>query len=181
MPRPRKDEPSKLEPILEIAQRLIQQRGYNGFSFREVASEVGCTSASIHYHFPTKGDLARAVAARYREAFASRLNDLSAVPETSERLYGFARLFLETLENDRRLCLCGILASESESLPPEVLAEAEAFFAETEAWLSKTLGDARPAKSFLAAMEGALLVARARNRPREIDEVAAHLVPLITT
>lgn len=179
MPRPRKDEPSKIEPILETAQRLIQQRGYNGFSFREIASEVGCTSASIHYHFPTKSDLARTVAARYRQAFAKRLAEIGDTESGSERLYGFAGLFIETLRNDRRLCLCGILASESESLPAEVVQEAEAFFAESEAWLSETL-PAAAAKSFLAAMEGALLVARARNRPEEIDEVAAHLVPLLT-
>ena len=182
MPRPRKEEPSKVEPILDTAQRLIQQRGYNGFSFREIATEVGCTSASIHYHFPTKGDLARTVAARYRQAFSERLAQLEAFDGVGDRLRGFANLFSETLQNDRRLCLCGILASESESLPPEVLLEAKIFFDDSEAWLTSALGGTGyepAAKTYLAAMEGALLVARARHRPEEIDAVADHLVPLL--
>ena len=53
--------------ILDVAERRIRAHGYNGFSFREIADEIGIKSASVHYHFPTKADLAAAVAKRYRE------------------------------------------------------------------------------------------------------------------
>lgn len=35
--------------ILDVAQRLIQDRGYNGFSYRDVAAEVGIRAPTIHH------------------------------------------------------------------------------------------------------------------------------------
>ncbi|MDF2795086.1 MAG: transcriptional regulator, TetR family [Pseudomonas orientalis] len=52
---------------MTAARKMVQTRGYNGLSFRELAKEVGIKSASIHYHFPTKGDLGAALAKRYTE------------------------------------------------------------------------------------------------------------------
>lgn len=38
--------------ILDIAERLVQERGFNGFSYADVAVELGITKAALHYHFP---------------------------------------------------------------------------------------------------------------------------------
>ena len=46
----------KASKILLVACSVIMERGYNGFSFRDVAAEVGIKSATIHYHFPTKAE-----------------------------------------------------------------------------------------------------------------------------
>ncbi|HJT14927.1 MAG TPA: helix-turn-helix domain-containing protein, partial [Dongiaceae bacterium] len=51
--------------ILDVAQGLIQQRGYNGFSYRDIADEVGIRAPTIHYYFPAKADLAAALVDRY--------------------------------------------------------------------------------------------------------------------
>src|SRR5215211_135610 len=45
--------------ILDLAERLVQTRGFNGFSYADIASELGLTKASLHYHFPTKAELGR--------------------------------------------------------------------------------------------------------------------------
>jgi TetR/AcrR family transcriptional repressor of nem operon len=55
------------ETIMTLARATAQAHGYNGLSFRELAKAVGVKSASVHYHFPTKGDLGAALARRYRE------------------------------------------------------------------------------------------------------------------
>ena len=47
--------------ILDVAQQLIQTRGYNAFSYADIASQVGIRTATIHYYFPTKADLGREV------------------------------------------------------------------------------------------------------------------------
>ena len=47
--------------ILDSATRLLQSRSYAGFSFQDVADEVGIRKASIYSHFPSKEALARAV------------------------------------------------------------------------------------------------------------------------
>ena len=46
--------------ILDVAERLAQTRGYNGFSYADIAAELGVTKASLHYHFPSKAEFPRA-------------------------------------------------------------------------------------------------------------------------
>ena len=60
--------------IMDAAERRIQQGGFGGFSFREIAADVGIKSSSVHYHFPTKEDLAAAVIRRWAE-YTSELID----------------------------------------------------------------------------------------------------------
>ena len=52
----------KEQAILKITEEMVRRGGYNGFSFREIAKQVGIKSSSVHYHFPTKEDLGVAVA-----------------------------------------------------------------------------------------------------------------------
>ncbi len=109
------------ERVLDIAQRLIQTRGYNAFSFRDIASEIGIKSASIHYHYPSKTDLGVALVSRYRLAFEGELDKISArSKEAPKRLKGFVALFRNTLDN-QRLCLCGMLGAERDGLPGAVV------------------------------------------------------------
>src|SRR5690242_7158071 len=51
--------------ILDIAENLIQTQGYNAFSFRDIAEAAGIKTSSIHYYFPAKADLGKAVVARH--------------------------------------------------------------------------------------------------------------------
>src|ERR1700677_3173510 len=67
------------ERIMEAARLTVQDRGYSGLSFRELAKDVGIKSASIHYYFATKGDLGSALASRYTIDFAKYLDGLLAV------------------------------------------------------------------------------------------------------
>ena len=43
--------------ILDSAERLVQVRGFNAFSYADVARELGITKASLHYHFAGKAEL----------------------------------------------------------------------------------------------------------------------------
>lgn len=40
--------------IMDATEERIRQGGYSGFSFREIAADVGVKSSSVHYHFPIK-------------------------------------------------------------------------------------------------------------------------------
>lgn len=185
--------PSKADEIMLVGQELMQTHGYDGFSYRDVAARVGIKSATIHYYFPAKADLALAVARKYRSEFASAVDDLTAQrPDPVDQLVGFAEIFQSTLEDQDRVCLCGMLASESSSLPDVVLAETAQFFREQEAWISATLAegvdsgtinDIGPpdilAKTILSALEGAMIVARSMGRPEHLDDVSSQLVALL--
>jgi len=162
------------ERLLDLAQELAQTRGLNGFSFQDLALGVGIRTASVHHHFRTKEDLARELMSRYRSAFQEALGRIEARCRSSRRrLERFADLFRDTLREGNRLCLCGRLATDFQGLPSPVQEEVVAFYAETEAWLGKTLEEGRRrgelrfvgsaalvAQTLLATLEGAMISAR---------------------
>ena len=162
-------EQSTADEILDVAQELIQTVGFDGFSYRDIADRVGIKSASIHYHFPAKADLALAAARRYRLDFNTTVHALDEESDPLEQLTGFAEIFQNTLESRNRVCLCGMLASEAASVPEPVTVETTAFFDDQQTWISKTIeagiesGMISPgihpdafARIFLSALEGAI-------------------------
>lgn len=111
------------EELLIAAERHIRLRGYEGFSFRVIAKEVGIKSSSVHYHFPTKADMGAAVARRYCDQFFASLPK-----EPQDRTQALAAAFSSAMRRDAKACLCGVLASVQSSLPPAVGVEAKRFF-----------------------------------------------------
>ncbi|MEM6306170.1 MAG: helix-turn-helix domain-containing protein [Pseudomonadota bacterium] len=159
------------EMILDVAETMIRARGYAGFSFRDVALAVGIKSASVHYHFPAKPDLASAVAARYRMRFAKALAEAEATGEA--RIDAWRRLFKQAFEQDGLMCLCGILAVEGDSLPEEVACEARAFLQ----FGIASLDEAHPGQGarILAQLEGAMLIARSAGDARLFAQATENL------
>jgi TetR/AcrR family transcriptional regulator, transcriptional repressor for nem operon len=163
------------DQLLDVAQELAQTRGYNAFSYRDLAARVGIRSASIHHHFPSKGDLGRALVARYRERFSDALRRIAAGPgDAAARLTAYVELFRATYENGGRLCLGGMFAADLPTLPLEVQEQVRGFYADNEAWLTRLLDAGRrsseldfqgsprdAAAALLDGLEGALLGARA--------------------
>ncbi len=173
--------------ILETAAELIQHRGYNGFSFHDLAARVGIKTASVHYHFPTKGDLGVALVRRHRATLVEALARLEAEePDPWGRLRRYAGLFRATLEQGHKMCLGGMLAAEHRTLPPELVAEVRGFIEDHERWLSQTIQAGRKAgvvtpnrpadevaRAFFAALEGAILAACAFGEFGRFDTAAA--------
>ena len=128
------------DTIMSVARSVAQAHGFGGLSFRELAKEVGIKSASIHYHFPTKGDLATELARQYVEETRSSLEAvLEAAPDAPSRMARYVGLFRKALENDNRMCLCGFLAAEYEDVPETVRSQVQAFAEVNIAWLTKVL------------------------------------------
>ncbi len=159
--------------ILDFAQELTQKRGYNAFSYRDLAKEIGIKTSSIHYYFPTKGDLGKALVVRYRESFHVMLADIDAsMTDPKKKLRRFVELLQETLEGKGRVCLCGMLATDQASLPKEVQKELKKFFKELEEWLGHLLREGQrsgvfhkqkdtavAASALLSGLEGAMIIA----------------------
>lgn len=145
------------DAIMDAAERRIRVGGYGGFSFRDVASDIGVKSASVHYHFPTKDDLAAAVARRYTDRFTQAVADEIAAGTGVQDAW--RDVFRRSLAEDGRMCLCGILGAGAHGLSEQVAAEVRRFFRSGLEGLEAGGLGKEEALRFLAMLEGSMLVA----------------------
>ncbi|KND61924.1 Transcriptional regulator, TetR family [Candidatus Burkholderia verschuerenii] len=162
------------DKILMAATKMAQAHGYGGLNVRNLAADVGIKAASLYHHFPSKADLAAAVARRYWEDAASTLNELGK--ETGDAVESLRQYpdvtFRKSLENSNRMCLASFMNAEYDGLPEIVKAEVRTFADVNVEWLRKTLIAAkivgskeakRRASAIFAAVVGAQLLARGRS------------------
>src|SRR4051812_28724325 len=132
--------------ILDAAQELLQTRGFNAFSIKDLAERVQIRTSSIHYHFPTKGDLCRALISRHRERVAGVLAEIDRqVADPRKKLERVAALFQVTIQAGNRMCPFGMLAADSETLESGSCEELKESFNDLESWLRRVLLDGRKA------------------------------------
>lgn len=171
--------------ILEVAERLAQTRGFNGFSYADIAAELGITKASLHYHFASKSDLGRSLIVRYGDRFAAAFRTLG---DSQTQLRRYVQLYEDVLVRDR-MCLCGMLAAEYSTLPSAMQRELRRFFNRNETWLAKSLERGRiegklrfegsaleAAGALTAGLEGAMLLARSYGEPARFAATATRLL-----
>src|SRR5258706_12803896 len=104
--------------ILDVAERLVQTRGFNGFSYADIADALEVTKASLHYHFPSKADLGRRLIERYEATFLAALRAIEAGGAAPrEQLKRYAGGFAGPLRGARQ-CLGGRPAS-AYATPPQ--------------------------------------------------------------
>ena len=175
--------------ILDIASRLVQTRGFNGFSYADIAAELQVTKASLHYHFPTKADLGRRLIERYERNFVDALQGIDrAAADDFDRLLRYARIYAEVLA-ERQMCLCGMLAAEHGTLPEPMRLVLQHYFDRNEDWLAGVLErgrgagqlrfDGQPrqvAAMLVGALEGAMMLARSYGDPGRFANAAGRLL-----
>ncbi len=181
------------ERVLDIAERLVQIRGFSNFSYADIATELGITKASLHYHYPGKAELGEALITRYAERFSQALDDIDRdIPTARAKLVAYADLYAGVLRNER-MCMCGILAAEYQTLPGTMQAEVIRFFDDNQKWLAKVLKQGKAdgtltysgraadvAQSVLGTLEGAMLVARPYGDMARFNAAAKQLLNGLT-
>lgn len=176
--------------ILTTAEYLVRSRGYNAFSYADIAKVVGISTASIHYHFPSKADLVRGITARYIDGVEGRLATIRREsPGVHERLAAFVALFRESLGEMDRMCACMMLATEAGTLPSDVRATVSDFIHATGAWAAGVMTEGRDAGEIefvgdaaveagmlCATIEGATLIARGCDDISLFDRITERLL-----
>jgi TetR/AcrR family transcriptional regulator, transcriptional repressor for nem operon len=179
--------------ILDVAERLVQVRGFNGFSYGDIATELEVTKAALHYHFAGKAELGEALIVRYAARFADALARIDAGGgDARAKLEAYATLYLDVLR-DQRMCLCGMLAADYQTLPEQMRAAVVRFFDDNEAWLVRVLeqgkaegtlrftgSPAEAAQMIVGGLEGAMLLARPYGDTARFQAAADRLVASIT-
>jgi TetR/AcrR family transcriptional regulator, transcriptional repressor for nem operon len=175
----------KRDEILDAAEAMIRNVGFNGFSTRDVASAVGIKSASVHYHFPTKADMGAAVTERYTDRFLNELGDPARFKDDAREVVAFyVNTFRNTLIRDDKLCLCAVLGAEIGGLPLEVGGHTRVFFDRNLTWLETALGGSSKVSAsetsafavhILAALEGGMILSKALDNETVFENVAMML------
>ena len=184
------------EQILDLAETLIQTRGYSAFSYQDIALALGIRKASIHYHFASKTALGIALVDRYVARFAAGLEAIAAdESRTAMAMLDFyAAPYLDfARRDDDRICLCGALAGEMMALPRELRKRVDRFFQSHQAWLAAILERGvrrgeftlaapalKTARLVFGALQGALLVKRTTGDIAQLRDVVDALKAQLT-
>ncbi len=175
MPRPSQNTPrdTKTE-LLDRAEYAARKRGWDGFSYADLAKTVGIRKASIHYYFPAKSDLSVALIERYAAGMQRVCREIDERCDTaSERLMAIVAHYRRALHEGEAVCLCVSFSTSRESLPEEVMARIAAYRKAMIGWLAaafeRAMSDGsvanvadpeKEASAALALLEGAHLAAR---------------------
>ena len=177
------------DKILASAQRLLQQRGFNGFSYADIANEVGIRKASLHHHFPSKADLGATLIEQYSTNVNNALATISGSPlPANEKLAAYVNFYRGSLEAER-MCLGGMLATEVQTLDAIMLPGLKHFFTRILEWLTVVIMEGASQQLFtlsgsatdharilLSTLQGALLVARATGDREAFEQTTALLI-----
>lgn len=176
--------------LLDSAEHAIRARGYDGFSYADLAVDVGIRKASIHHHFPAKADLALALIGRYSDSFFAKLDQIiERHPTGGARLAAYVLACRDATDGGKKLCLCVAFCIGRDGLSPDVLAKLDMFHLTVAAWLSDVFAAGKADNSIadvvdhdqeahacLAQMEGAQLLARAALDRERFDAAVAKLL-----
>ena len=177
------------ERALDVAERLVQVRGFNGVSYADVAAELGITKAALHYHFASKAELGEALIYRYATRFEAALDEIDQrLGDAPSKISAYAAIYLDVLRQ-QRMCLCGMLAAEYQTLPSAMQQAVVKFFDLNETWLEGVLYEGRQAGTLrhhgsarkaaqvvMGTLEGAMLVARLHDDPARLEAAADQLL-----
>jgi len=163
------------DKILDVALDYIMGRGYKAFSYKDISKEIGIKTSSIHYYFPTKGDLGKTLAQRFFKHTKAALELIDKITDDPKvKIKKFVRIFHQNLKSGNRACPVAMLSADYDNLPEEVKREVLNLIQFQETWLTEVLKSGikkkafkftgKPedkAKAIFSAIEGATIAARA--------------------
>ena len=170
--------------LLNSAEFAVRSKGFDGFSYADLANDVGIRKASIHYHFPTKAALSAALMTRYHTELTGRCVEIEETCETAgARMRALIALYRAALNDGKTLCLCVSLIISRESLSNEVTDKIREFRRMLTRWIENVFALGKTdhsitgvedpkaeARAALALLEGAHLTARAESSVQTFDD-----------
>jgi len=134
------------EHIIRLADSLIRKRGFNAFSYSDIAAVLEIRNAAIHYHFPTKSLLGQAVIreellrlGEYRRGHAGLGGDL--------QLQHLVATFYHNSQRNA-VCLMGALTPEFATFDPDMQVVLQQLCTAIREWVADCLEDARTGGRF---------------------------------
>jgi AcrR family transcriptional regulator len=113
------------EAFLDVAQRLIQRKGYEEMSVQDVLEELGASKGAFYHYFDSKLALLEAVVDRFADQALARVAPILADPDLPavrklERVFGDIAAF-KAEQKELVLAIIGVWNSDSNALVREKL------------------------------------------------------------
>ena len=170
---------NRSEQILDYAEQEMRKNGFDGVSFRDIATAIGIKSASVHYHYPTKADLSTAVTNRYAARFIEGLGCPDDPNETvQDRLTRLSDAYIDAYKTGASSCLCAVLGSVALHLPKSTSNEVRLFYTCLTDWVSTALigSKARLDPALIIGMlQGAMVLSVALGQDKALQDAKAYI------
>ncbi|HEY0272752.1 MAG TPA: TetR/AcrR family transcriptional regulator [Chitinophaga sp.] len=137
---------STKQKIIALADELIRTRGYNAFSYADIAGRLHIKNAAVHYHFPGKADLGIAVLDYEMEGMHTAWQQWAALPEDVQ-LQKFIRTF-GLKSREASICLMGSLTPDYATFTPAMQEKVRQMCGEIARWLTGILEQGRKKQLF---------------------------------
>ncbi|MEG3617075.1 TetR/AcrR family transcriptional regulator [Magnetovibrio sp. PR-2] len=181
--------PATRDKIVEIGDDLLQRRGFNAFSYQDIADQLGIRKASVHYHFSNKSDLGTALAERNANWALQTLQHIDTLQLTPwQQFDAFLTPFLARIRTCERMSPGAMLASELETLPQTVQERNFEYYLIIHTWLTRVLSLGRnsgemyfatdpaiKADAVISMLEGAAVLAKTRKTADFLDPLMADI------
>lgn len=134
------------EKIVGMADQLIKTKGFNAFSYKDIADPLAIKNAAIHYHFPGKADLGLAVIEREITDMEAAIATWATLPE-DQQLTNLINSFENKCERGL-VCIMGSLSPDYDTLPPNMQERLKNFSALVLEWTAQCLEKGREKQRF---------------------------------
>lgn len=137
------------EQIIDKAFQLMLQRGMNGFSYRDISEPLGVKNAAIHYHFPNKTDLIKALIDENHQLLRRSTSEFMAYGGQARiQLEGLFAFTMNQCKCGRPICMVGALAIDYDDLSDELKNANNSFMKDSVSWLTRVMEVGREQEEF---------------------------------
>jgi TetR/AcrR family transcriptional regulator, transcriptional repressor for nem operon len=140
---------STRDQIIDKAFQLMLQRGLHGFSYRDISEPMGVKNAAIHYHFPNKMDLIKALIDENHQVLRRSTSEFMAYGGPAmPQLEGLFAFTMNQCQCGRPICMVGALAIDYDELNDDIKNANDKFMKDSVNWLTKVMDIGREQEEF---------------------------------
>ncbi|MFV1983763.1 MAG: TetR/AcrR family transcriptional regulator [Thiohalomonadales bacterium] len=141
---------STKDKILEFTSIVLQERGYNGFSYSHISKQLGIRNAAIHYHFPTKADLGVAMIQCYQSQFGSWLayNELQYTHQYEKLFEAYIAISRSFIKKQNAICPLAVLEANYSVFPENMQKLTQILSKDIRSWFTQILTAGRKTSVF---------------------------------
>nr|WP_284498375.1 TetR/AcrR family transcriptional regulator [Legionella maioricensis] len=168
---------------MDEARKLLQEVGYNGFSFQHLADALQIKKQSLYVHFKSKEDLGISLIDEHRLSFAEWTKAIS-VFTPDEQIRAVFEICYEFSVDARKICPLSAVAADLNSLPKGMQSALANLYDARYAWLKSIIEKGQNNHTFrkdkssdeitkfvFATLLGAQLFARISGNPAQIRDI----------